>query len=835
MPKVDAVSAVTGDLFDEGWSRVRGSMQGLTGEPKRLQMARAARGHRAAVFKAIRSGGCHTRAELVRQLDYLTTKSSHIVDSRGVLDGKETLTGKEIEAVADRFARRWSDGFHPKLGQTTHMLMSFPIGTKGEDVRDIASEVCERFFSNDERHFDYLIAVHEDRDHPHAHVVLNRKSQEGEFFYLGRDHHFNYDDFRIAMVEAAETVGVRLEATRRVHRGVIDYPPRTREVYAAREEGRAALGRERFGGDLTAAQAAVKSAAKEYARLGASVTDDWLKEPLVRAGELLAQGERLEPTGGVYEPTVEDRRADELKPVLDRFGAATVAERPALQKELASLLLAQADRDPHAPPPAIPGDSLPEQKVEEPQDVPAAGLGQRMRSWIDRVRGVDRSAPKNKVFEPAPQAAPAAERLRLLREEPSEDGVYSVSNIIEERTDRLYDLATRARIETALRGTGVPPETVIARIEAGADNAALEILWRNEDREAIAAHNGFDFARPDHAEHIAASLDRMRVELGEALAEAGILRTDGVVRRDYEMHFDADSLEDRCVEIREGLRKQGLDDSRIAERTDEIEAKAYLQIEAEQKAWFGTRTDFPHTSDAVYRENAEGELVIVDPELADELMETADRMLRLPGAPGDIPGAVSTALRSMYQGRKGETDMPEHLVRGLANTFETVCVLRVGEQAHEAEVQARLQAETAREAQRREAERLAAERSAIAARARAEGYPEICRMVIYEKVDADERMEIKRPGVEPFRREVEAVLGEDGIAALKAGDVDTLDGILPDRLDRLNATKVYLKSDPEHAVANGEALDRVVSEILDIESENRKLATGEVERRGLTH
>lgn len=837
MPRTDAVSAVTGGLFEKDWSRVRGSMQGLTGEPKRLQMARAARGHRAAVFKAIRSGGCHMRAELVRQLDYLTTKSSHIVDSRGVLDGKERLTGKEVEAVADRYARRWSDGFHPKLGQTTHMLMSFPIGTKGEDVRDIASEVCERFFSNDERHFDYLIAVHEDRDHPHAHVVLNRKSQEGEFFYLGRDHHFNYDDFRIAMVEAAEKVGVRLEATRRVHRGVIDYPPRTREVYAAREEGRAAQGRERFGGDLTAAQTAVKSAAKEYARLGAKETDEWLKEPLVRAGDLLAQGKRLAPTGGVYEATVEERRADELKPVLDRFGAATVAERPALQRELASLLLAQADRDPHATPPALPGDSLPVQKAEVPPDVPAAGLGQRMRSWIDRVRGVERPTPEDKVSEPAPQASPAAERLRLLRQEPSESGVYSVSNIVADRTDLLRDLATRARIETALRGTGVPPETVIARIEAGADNAALEILWENEDRKAIAAHNGFELARPDHAEHMAASLDRMRVELGEALAEAGILRTDGVVRQDYAMHFDEASLENRCAAIREELRQQGFDDSRIAERAYEIESEAYQQIETEQKAWFESRarTGLPHSSDEVFRENTAGELIIENTELADLLVEIADRALKVRDAPDDVPGAVSAAFRSMYQGRKGEADMPEHLVEGLANTVETVCVLRVQEQARKAEVQAQQELEAAREAQRVEVEQSKAELAEIAVRARQEGYPEIFRRVAYEKLEVGEQMAVEEPDPAAFRREVEAVLGEGGVAAVRQGDVSAFDAILDDRLDRLCATKAYMQSDPEHTVAYGDTVREVISEIVDIEFEKQKLATGVVERRGLTH
>jgi hypothetical protein len=118
MARNDAVQSVTGEIFREGWSRVRGSMQGL--HSKKPQMIRAAKGHRAAVFKAIKSGGTHTKAELSNQLEYLTTKSSHIVDSRGVLDGKKTLSGDEIKGLTDRFASRWDDGFRPKMGHTTH-------------------------------------------------------------------------------------------------------------------------------------------------------------------------------------------------------------------------------------------------------------------------------------------------------------------------------------------------------------------------------------------------------------------------------------------------------------------------------------------------------------------------------------------------------------------------------------------------------------------------------------------------------------------------------------------------------------------------------------------
>ncbi len=91
----DAVDAVTGEVFRDGWSRIRGSMQGLH-VSKQKQMVRAAAGHRAAVFKAIRGGGTNNKSELANQLGYLTTKSTHIVDSSGYLDGKSKLDRGEI-------------------------------------------------------------------------------------------------------------------------------------------------------------------------------------------------------------------------------------------------------------------------------------------------------------------------------------------------------------------------------------------------------------------------------------------------------------------------------------------------------------------------------------------------------------------------------------------------------------------------------------------------------------------------------------------------------------------------------------------------------------------
>jgi type IV secretion system T-DNA border endonuclease VirD2 len=488
----DAVDAVTGEVFQDGWSRIRGSMQGLH-VSKQKQMVRAAAGHSAAVFKAIRGGGTNSKSELSNQLGYLTTKSTHIVDSSGFLDGKSKLHNREIKDLTERFAKRWSAGFKPKLGQTTHMLMSFPIGTDGEDVRDIATDVAERFFQSDEGHFDYIIAVHEDRDHPHAHIVLNRRSQEGEFFYLARNHRFNYDDFRLAMVEEAEKYGVRLEATRRLDRGAVHYPPRTGEVYAAKEEGRVAEARPRVGADLERALQEIANTREIYQSLAAETSRENRKDiadALFRAGEVLAQGGRLTLEGELY--MAEDQSFDDLK------------VRYAEQVERIQGMIA---------------------------DKPEA----------DRPK-LEKSL--NEIQARLAHMQPLGLRSVTLTERPSEGGVYSADNIERDQLDRLQEPEVRAQVETALRGTGISSGVVVARMEAGAQNAALERQWIADDLARVAETDGLNLERKEDLEQAREALNRAHVQLGTSLERAQVLRDDGVIEE-----FDDDALE------REGLRE----------------------------------------------------------------------------------------------------------------------------------------------------------------------------------------------------------------------------------------------------------------------------------------
>ena len=770
----DAVHADTGEVFRDGWSRVRGSMQGLH-VAKQKQLMRAAAGHRPAVFKAIRGGGTHTKSQLANQLDYLTTKSTHIVDSSGFLDGKAKLEAGDIKDLTERFAKRWDAGFKPKLGQTTHMLMSFPIGTRGEDVRDIATDVAERFFQTDEGHFDYIIAVHEDRDHPHAHLVLNRRSQEGEFFFLGRNHRFNYDDFRLAMVEEAEKYGVRLEATRRVDRGVVHYPARTSEVYAAKEEGRAPVERERVGQDLTRTLAEIANTRTIYHSLAAEASREAREDiaaALFRAGEVLAHGGQVDRTGDVYmaeDQSFEDLRslyAEKLARVQGMIAAKSDAERPALEKKLTAI----------------------QTQVQHMQP-----LGLRSGS---------------------------------LSETPSEGGIYSEANIQESQLDRLAAPDLRSRIDVALRGTGISTSEVVARIETGASNAALEHQWIADDLDKVAEARELNLERRADLEQARDILNEVHVALGTLLERENVLRRDGVVEQEAvseHFHYHQDAVQAMEGTIRQEMRADGLTTQQIEDRDWEVVSRAERRIETEQRTYLEAHPDLlARPSDVIDRSKPYRE-TITDAARASEIVREVDRIMAARDVRTPVADAVTDEFRARYP------DMPSHLARGLGATYAAVVEIRDTEVINQVR----------RENEMRDGLGFGTRDEALAARGETTMLSdkrgdrladEIARVVDHERageLSAPFETEAER---DAFRGEIARVLDDRLRDRLTSGDADALDKVLEDRLDRLYVAKVYLQSDA--ATANTEALRQVVDDLADTEYERHRTADvdGETER-----
>ncbi|MFG6660625.1 relaxase/mobilization nuclease domain-containing protein [Sulfitobacter sp. 915] len=773
----DAVHAVTGEVFRDGWSRVRGSMQGLH-VAKQSQLVRAAAGHRPAVFKAIRGGGTHTKSQLANQLDYLTTKSTHIVDSSGFLDGKAKLEAGDIKDLTERFAKRWDAGFKPKLGQTTHMLMSFPIGTRGEDVRDIATNVAERFFQTDDGHFDYIIAVHEDRDHPHAHLVLNRRSQEGEFFFLGRNHRFNYDDFRLAMVEEAEKYGVRLEATRRVDRGVVHYPARTSEVYAAKEEGRAPRERERVGADLTRTLAEIANTRTVYHSLAAEASREAREDiaaALFRAGEVLARGGQVDRTGDVYmaeDQSFEDLRslyAEKLARVQGMIADKSDAERPVLEKRLIEI----------------------QTQVQHMQ--------------------------------------PLGLRSSTLSEVPSEGGVYSEANIDTNQLERLAEPGLRSRIDAALRGTGISTSEVVARIETGASNAALEHQWIANDLSKVAEARDLNLERRADLEQARDILNDVHVELGTLLERENVLRRDGAMEAEpisERFHYHEGAVRAMEGTIRQEMRAEGLTAQQVEDRDWEVVSRAERRIETEQRTYLATHPDLlARPGDVIDRSEPYRE-TITDAARASEITREVDRIMEGRDLRTPVADAVTDDLRARYP------DMPSHLARGLGATYAAVVEIRdteaINQVRRETEMRDGLgsgtrdallaaRGETASQSDR--ADRLA---------------DEIARVLEHERageLSAPFETEVER---DAFRGEIARVLDVRQLDRLTSGDADALEKVLEDRLDRLYVAKVYLQSDA--ATANTEALRQVVDDLADTEYEKHR--TGDVDgetERGQVH
>ena len=769
----DAVHAVTGEVFRDGWSRVRGSMQGLH-VAKQKQLMRAAAGHRPAVFKAIRGGGAHTKSQLANQLDYLTTKSTHIVDSSGFLDGKAKLEAGDIKDLTERFAKRWDAGFKPKLGQTTHMLMSFPIGTRGEDVRDIATDVAERFFQTDAGHFDYIIAVHEDRDHPHAHLVLNRRSQEGEFFFLGRNHRFNYDDFRLAMVEEAEKYGVRLEATRRVDRGVVHYPARTSEVYAAKEEGRAPRERERVGQDLTRTLAEIANTRTVYHSLAAEASREAREDiaaALFRAGEVLAHGGQVDRTGDVYmaeDQSFEDLRslyAEKLARVQGMIAEKSDAERPVLEKRLIEI----------------------QTQVQHMQ--------------------------------------PLGLRSSTLSETPSEGGIYSEANIDASQRERLAEPDLRSRIDVALRGTGISTSEVVARIETGASSAALEHQWIADDLSKVAEARDLNLERRADLEQARDILNDVHVELGTLLERENVLRRDGVMEAEpvsEQFHYHRDAVRAMEGTIRQEMRADGLTAQQIEDRDWEVVSRAERRIETEQRAYLEAHPDLlARPGDVIDRSEPYRETV-TDAARASEITREVDRIMEGRDLRTPVADAVTDDLRARYP------DMPSHLARGLGATYAAVVEIRDTEAINQVR----------RENEMRDGLGVGTRDDILATRDETAPQSvrvdrladEIARVLEHERageLSAPFETEAER---DAFRGEIARVLDVRQLDRLTSGDADALDKVLEDRLDRLYVAKVYLQSDA--ATANTEALRQVVDDLADTEYEKHRTTDvdGETER-----
>lgn len=463
MSRVNAVTAVTGRLFEENWGKVgRGRNIGHA-----RHMARAAQGASPAVFKMIRTGGCSSPGQLSAQFTYLFSKSVDVHDSRGLLDGAKTLSPAQIEAAVSRWSDHWKGQMN--AARTSHLLMSFPRGAKPSHVSLIAGEICREKLGG---RFDYMIAVHTDspNKNPHAHIIVNRRGEDGDYFILRRGTDYSYEAFKEAMVDHADRYGIRLEATSRLQRGHLPYPPTDEEWRRARERAahsgtafEAPEGRPRIGEALIRATQEVRDWSLRYRELASFASQQNLQDlatAFEKASSVLAGGGAMISKGEPYMSLVEDfdTAAAHLRKAVDdaeqRIADAAPNQRPAMERKLAEALTS----------------------VEHLQ--------------------------------------PLGARSRELRESASEEGIYSAQNL--GMVNTRFALEGRDKLTAALDGTGINPVEVEARMRVGASSAALEARWVQQDLQSVADLRGLDLRDGAQLQQAIAVVDAAYDRVAEA-------------------------------------------------------------------------------------------------------------------------------------------------------------------------------------------------------------------------------------------------------------------------------------------------------------------------------
>ncbi|MGY3281149.1 relaxase/mobilization nuclease domain-containing protein [Bradyrhizobium sp. S3.7.6] len=332
--------------------------------------------HPQAIVRIVPRGGARTARQIRDQLKYLSRN--------GAVDLQRSERHQGVFLPYDRLdeiAQSWAEQTgNYQAGQsaaesnqdlTTHIIVSFPPGTDTSRAHAAGRAWTETMFGSGYNggSFDYFTAFHVDRQHPHLHVVVNRRALEGHWLKIARRHpQQNYDNMRAVLVDAAYDHGIELDATRRADRGIMERPityaefrrrQRVREAVAIRPEAEADIpvssrghpgptnlecdGRIRMAEALQAARSPAVGRAIQTSRSTAEMVDRANTAGIVRAIE--AQGTNPGPSDvGDFELQRETRRrrgreleGDDVQP--------TSLERPRQRRRFArSIIETRAQR-----------------------------------------------------------------------------------------------------------------------------------------------------------------------------------------------------------------------------------------------------------------------------------------------------------------------------------------------------------------------------------------------------------------------------------------------------------------------------------------------------------
>ncbi|WP_053999767.1 relaxase/mobilization nuclease domain-containing protein [Ahrensia marina] len=247
--------------------------------------------------KVIRQGGTSNASGMRAQMNYLTQKGSAELKLSDLYFGVKLEDTEREELIESWNITSSNKGDYDK---TKHIVVSFPQKTNKEAAYRIGRAWAAEMFSSGKYGdvYDYYTAFHTDRDHPHIHIVVNRRGMEhGNWLSIHREGAFNYATFRALQVELSAQEGIYLSASSRHARGLSDRPISDAEYRRAEKEGRKPIAPSHSPITAMKAAASIALYAGQYSSDARLIRNDYpdLAKALREMAATLVDGRQIKP------------------------------------------------------------------------------------------------------------------------------------------------------------------------------------------------------------------------------------------------------------------------------------------------------------------------------------------------------------------------------------------------------------------------------------------------------------------------------------------------------------------------------------------------------------
>jgi hypothetical protein len=205
--------------------------------PAQAQTVARTAGRTPEVMVKVLSGGAASAKAVQRHMEYIGRKGDVelLTDEGDALKGRDAAGGLpdnwnlDLEEVGSR--RQIGRGTKAKPARLAHKLVfSMPPGTNPDKVLSAVQNLCREEFALKHR---YVMALHTDSSHPHVHVVLKAKSEQGKRLNI---HKATLKEWREKFADHLRAQGVAANATPRALRDKPGRPIPLRIFWQSRRE-----------------------------------------------------------------------------------------------------------------------------------------------------------------------------------------------------------------------------------------------------------------------------------------------------------------------------------------------------------------------------------------------------------------------------------------------------------------------------------------------------------------------------------------------------------------------------------------------------------------------